>query len=751
MIIYSQRKRSSSSGQMLILTAFFVFILFVLAFSLFQLIPVEFNSALRTRQAIAGEIATSSGFKDAVAWLKSQSGDLVLRNQELEEYYNSDSNNPRVDLGNSWAYKAKIYENPSGYTLYDIVSTAYFDGQPIRQARATVSAIGYQEYALFIDQWNSDEQIFGMEPGLLQGPFHTNSFFRLGHAKLNSVYDFDEPFVSGDYARLTHAKSYKISGNDGYSDGNKYFEGGGTEVTDYSHLPYQPSGADQDRTKKVVEGGTANMRQTETIPLPEHAARLRALATDAGPGHPAFDFDPEFGTGFAVAEANGKVTGGILVKGAVNIALSLDDRGNQIQSLTQSISDKGYEYSYLDTVAKFTYETRTIPAGETAEEWYRETIQVEEEQIVGYEDGVELVSETKVIGYKILNGISVPIKETVQVEKPVKKPILAMVKVDKDVWKARTVTLTEPKEITVRVPDGTEEVTRKAIVSEAEYTANPSQYPDARVVQLAPSSKTGAVVEVTAESGFNGALLGQSVSASKGQTVVVDYDGNVSIKDGSLNGVTFVEGNVDGLSGVSKGAVSDSSGGQKYAGRYIVANPLLSGKMKITGDLLNFYDGSDSDLKDPTSPFTLKRGKLNPNGDHGLGLIAQTVEVRPDSHQPTINPARLLSNDDDQKDYLDIYAQILAGRARKDSDESVGGFGVDPDSLKADARTAMYAFRLFGGIVESQAYPWNDGVARGFKGKLTFNPATAFALPNFPKTNKEIRTLRYTDHFRSQP
>lgn len=739
------RPSSRPRGLVLILTAFFVFMLFVLALSLFQLVPVEFHSALRTRQAIAGQVVAESGFKDAVTWLKMQSANIDLPQARLDANYN---NGGRVNLGDGWAYEAHIIARASSLGIYDIVSEAFFDGAPVRETRATVTRGSFAQYALFIDNWDPNH-VFTMAPNSLQGPFHTNGFFRLGvPGSFAGLYDFEQPFVSGNYAYMSHAGLSQTGNGMEYNDGNEYYHQPGASavlVDNPDILPYNNSGPIVSRMRSIVEGGSGNLQKTDRISLPSSAADLQLRAMDGGPGAPPFAFPADIEVGFAVAANDGQVTGGILVAGDVGVTLALSPEGNQIHHLSQNIPERAFRYEYADQEPIIDYVSEQRPAGEWVDVYELRDVPVTRQVIDHYIDATVTKYRAEQRGTQLVNGISTPIIEMVPYQVTERRPV----------YKDETVTeqqyvptgrrqLEQAETVTVRRQVGTRDVTRYAIIYPDQYNANPGAYPGAIEISLNPVSKAGQVIEVTAENGFQG--LG--VSAPQGSTVVQDYDGNVTVLQGNLNGVTFVNGNVTSLKGVSKGGIGSSGDPNDFQGRYLVANPVGGHGITITGDLLNFYDGNNPELRDPASSKTLRRGKLSPNGEHGLGLVANTVQLKP-SDLSAAAPA-VLSNDDDESRYLDIYAAILAGHSLANGDVS-GGFGAHPsliDPRRGDfaGHLPLRAFRLFGGLVEANADPWNSG-GKGFAGMLTYDPAVAQALPMFPRVKEVVRTLRYTDRY----
>ena len=227
------------------------------------------------------------------------------------------------------------------------------------------------------------------------------------------------------------------------------------------------------------------------------------------------------------------------------------------------------------------------------------------------------------------------------------------------------------------------------------------------------------------------------MSAPKGSTVVQDYDGNVTVRQGNLNGVTFVDGNITSLKGISKGALSQEDPAREaFVGRYVVANPQTGGRLILSDDLLQYYGGNDSALRDPQAPMALRKGRLSPNGQHGMGIVAETVRLKPSRRQGTQH----------------LYASILAGRSLVDAQgepiddnagpRSTGGFGTHDDLLTGGG---LGQFILYGGLVEANADLWNTG-GSGLTGELIYDPAVAQALPHFPRSS-DILTLRYHDRY----
>lgn len=736
------RGKAKSRGLVLILTAFFVFVLFVLALSFFKLVPGELNSALRTRQAVAAQVVTEAGFKDAVSWLEAQPAADFLAQPRLDNDFNAAFEAAPFQLNGDWSYRVHITARPESPFLYDIKSEALFDGELMRESLATVTRSSFARYALFIDSWRSD-LIYGMTPGAITGPFHTNDFFRLGVTNSAFYNPANQPFVSGPFAYMSHART-TTQGSLGFAgDGNAYYDSAGSINANPDLVPYDATGALESRYGSIVEGGRANFQVTQNIELPYSANLLYQQAVRTEPGNPPFALPSE--VGFYLPGDDTRVTGGIYINGDVEIDLSLTPEGNQAHKLTQVIPEEAFRIEREVNRPIPLYEEVFIEpdpgATVTVPEYEQRLVTVTRQEIVGYREvtrnrTVRVQTGTRL---ELVGGIttSVPVYSDVTESFTEQVPVFDEVPVEElqTVPTGNTITLPATGQ-TVLQPTGEFQdnfVTETEIIPEDTYNANPDAYPGAQPVLLPGGRKTGQVIEVTSDEGFSG--LG--VTAGKGSTVVQDYEGNVTVRQGNLNGVTFVDGNVDKLGGVSKGALGVGPAGQEaLMGRYIVANPQSGRKLNVTDDLLNFYGGADPELRDPNTPMALRRDKLSPNSQNALGLVAEDVRLQPAGDNATMH----------------VYAAVLAGRTVQGPDGQPlmrdgrpvveGGFGTHESLL---ASGGLKEFRLYGGLVEANADLWNAG-GHGLTGKLTYDPAVADGLPLFPRA-ADILTLRYTDHY----
>jgi hypothetical protein len=743
-MMLTTRKDRKKRGQVLLLTAFFIFVLFTLALAFFKLVPMELNSALRTRQTVSAQLVADSGIREARVWLQRQDPSRSLTNLVLEDEFNRTTRELPVPMGNTWdaeaspedvvgdwSYGVTLARNPTNPFAFDAVSTCYFDGEPMRQSRATLARENFSRYALFIDRWG-DDLFMTASPGAIQGPFHTNDFFKL-FVPSDFYGTAPDSFVTGSDGVMTHAGSTSEGGLDFVpetGDGNAYYDSSGTANSNEATVPYDEDGEINDRYDTLVRGGRSNLNSSEHIVMPYDADELMSQALGVTDLSTATFFSE---VGIHVPHDSSGVTGGIFLIGSAKVKLSLDSSGNQVHTFTQDIPEDAFAYEteedyYVDIWGDV---DRHIPEGGTYNVKVTSSEQVDVRRQTGSETRTTTVTERVPTGRRLSSGggggTSVGGFETTY--RNVSRTVERSVPVYDTVQETRQVTRTESR--TVTNPDGMdvtewrvvdrEQHTRIVthVVSEDDYESNPGAYPGAWPIELPPVPQTATVTEI---------------DGANPKTVLVDYEGETHEYDGALNGVTFVDGNVTALEGVSKGARDMNFPDEEiYQGRYIVANPgfASAGKMTITDDLLQFYDGDDPGLRGDT-PKTLKIGELSPSSEHSLGLVSKETRMRPS-----------------RNNILNMYAIILAGRslpgtATEDSPPDVeGGFGSDNSIMNGGY--GFNTFNLFGGLVQANQMRWHQN-GGGMSGKLTYDPAVARDLPRFPRSNR-VTTLRYADRY----
>ena len=748
------RKDNRRRGQVLIMTAFFIFVLFTLALAFFKLVPLELNSALRTRQTVQAQMIADSGVREARVWLQRQDPGRVLTDAVLEDEFNRTTRDNPIPLGNTfnpdaddaarrgdWSYTVSLTRNTTNPFAFDAVSTCYFDGKPVRQVRATLARENFSRYALFIDRWN-DDLLMLASPGAVQGPFHTNDFFKL-IIPAGFYGSSTDSFVSGVDGVMTHAGATSEGGLDYVTetgDGNAYYDGSNPNANSSEDaVPYNEDGEINSRYENIVRGGRSNLNSTEHVILPYNADELMIQslgAQDAGSATVPSE------VGLYVPEDGGAVKGGIYLVGSAGIDLSIDPAtGDQIHTFTQTIPEDAFAFPTEEEYQHPVYGnvSRTLDVGDSYSIRVPVTQNVNRQVQTGTEIRTETITEQVPTGRRLVTGgggTTVAQYETTYrtvtrtVEREV--PVFDTVSEQQTVFVSQPVTISDPNDPMIgqtvdsyellRHETRTRPVTR--IISEDDYQANPNAYPDAYPIELPGTPQVATVREV---------------DGPNPKTIVDPYDPDEPTYelDGALNGVTFVDGNITSLKGTSKGTKDMRFPDEnKYQGRYIVANPAFgsAGKMTITDDLLQYYDGDDPDLRG-TQPRTLKVGELSPASEHSLGLVSKETRLK---------PAR--------NDVLNMYAVIIAGRSingtgSDDTPPNVeGGFGSD-DSIMNGGYGAN-TFNLFGGLVQANQMLWQRN-GNGMSGNFKYDPAVAGDLPRFPRSNR-VMTLRYADRHVSE-
>lgn len=733
-------KRTRHRGSILIIAALFTFLCLLAAFTLFKVLPVEYNSAKKSRLDGRAHYTADAGVKDALTWLESQPRTRVLSESTLAEF--NDSFGQRREVGTDWETEVTIERIESGH--FGITSEAFYRSDKVREIKAQVALKNFSGYALFIDHWPLDGQgetalVYNLGQNLLTGPFHTNDFFVLAHQDQAGFNGSGEPFVSGPYAVMTHSRTTDFLGSDltdFQGDGNAYVSNfnGATPVynTSAAHVPFDTDGALEDRYERVVEGGRGNLGQIEPILFPDTAidrdgTPLREKARGLG----NTEFQGRIDTGVYVPRKNnGEVYGGVYVVGDSELSLRLDDNGNQVQRFSQThLAETFVETETVEvTSPRYIRQERTTPPA-----FVEEVRQVPGTRrvIVGYESHTVTTTD----------GITQPVQTPVYGEEAIMTQELVSVPYDPDIhgtgpFYEYVEDLDNPHVYDTVVTNP---------ISEDEYDP---ENPNHEIQYQEAGDRVYEVVEVTEDSGYQIApgleIEGGSSNVAKENTVFIDYaEGKAVVSQGNLNGVTFADGNIESLGGTVKGSVKDGPQGHAFSGKTIAVAPEFGKKVTITNHLRQFYDRNDS-LQGPN--LTLKDGELPPSAQHSLGLIGHDVELGPNFQTDESSP-------------LTIYAVILAGRGlyhqdgtpvEEDDDFHVtsGGFGTADSLLSPDSDLSIGRFRLYGGIIEANARPWFEapfGTLRGLEGELIFDPAAASGLQDFPST-RTFRVVRYSEY-----
>lgn len=740
-------RRNRRRGQVLLMTAFMIFVLFTLALSFFRLVPMEMNSALKTKQALSAQVIADSGIKEAKVWLEAQSPERVLTQAVLDSDFNAASTGAPINLGDNftddtqnavsrWRYDVVMTKNLTSPFAYDVVSTCYFEDSPMRQVRATLARENFSRYALFIDQWDSD-LLMEVRPGAVSGPFHTNDHFRL-FVPPGYYGTTGDSFVTGANGVMTHAGSTSdgtlpFVGTSG--DGNAYYNSSSpTPNNAAATVPYNASGQIASRYESIVRGGRTNLSATEHVVLPYSADELYIQALGA---QDQTSVSAPSEVGLYIPNTSNNVDGGIFVVGDVDIDLSIDGNGDQLHTFTQAIPIEYYRWDEEEQYQQPVYGNvpRTLALGSRYQQNTTSNQTVDVQRVVGYQTETRTTTRQVQTGQRYVSGSGSgttvgswqPVYQTVTDTSEVQVPIYDTVQEQRSVTSTSTVTITDPNDpligTTVDSYEVVDHVTatrlRAVTIDKEVYEANPNAYPLAQKAFRPGPPKTATVTEVAGPSP---------------RTILVDYEGVRHDLTGALNGVTFVDGDIASIKGVSKGAQDTNfPDGDVFQARYIAANPAIGakGNLTIVDDLLQYYDGDDSSLQG-TLANTLLPGESSPNSQHGLGLVARNMKLR---------PAR--------GDELNIYGVLLAGRSIRGTENAdgipnvEGGFGADESIMNSGY--GMNTFNLYGGLVQANQRLWQrDG--HGINGNLVYDQAVAGDLPRFPRSNL-VTTLRYADRY----
>lgn len=725
-------------GSILILASLFTFLTLLLAFTLFKVLPVEYNAAQKSRIDIAGHYAIDAGVKDAVAWIESRPQGTEINETALAEF--NAAFGGVNELVNNWTYSVNIELIEVGH--YGVTSEAFFRGEKVREAKVQLIREGFAQYALFIDHWQNEDApagsalpVYFMGENQLTGPFHTNDFFVLGHKTDNYFDDGGASFVSGPFARMTHAGATDILGDGvpGESDGNAYVTE--ADPTNYNTsadtVPYNEDGAIEQRYQRVVEGGRGNLGKVAPIFFPNTAQdNMGVDLREKARGDIPFTGILDRGVYLATSESF-ETTGGVYVVGNSDVELTLDANGNQVQKILQ----EHIENAYFEVEEVEVERPRYVPEEVTTPpEFVNEVIIVPETQlvIVGYNEDVIVAGD----------GITTTVQTPIYEEQIVDVPQVVSVPYDPELHGLG------PWTIYVEDEDNPIVYTTSILnqIPEEEYD------PEIHIIQPQPAGdRLYEVVEVTEDAGYQvpAGFTIEGVGGAnvpKDHTVFLDHEElKAVVSSGNLNGVLFVDGNIDSFKGTTKGAVTDGPDGHTYSGRTVVAAPELGKNIQITGDLLRFYNGG-GDIQGPNK--TLKPGEIPSNDAHSLGLIGHDVEINVGYQTNDTNP-------------LNLYAVILAGSGKYDPSGNPildsdgrhivsGGFGANPSRLDTNP-LLVGRFHLYGGLIEGNARPWfeapNGVDLEGYEGTLIYDPA-AVGLQNFPATytTKVVRYSEYTDY-----
>ncbi len=729
--LHNNRKRGAS---ILLLSFFFMIVLFTLASALFQIIPAEFHAASRAHVDVESHYVANSGIQHTLSWLEKKMEDFSKDQKEtnLPDYNTGTASSPTFTNINNflsgingtsitgkpdWTTEISIEPlqdslgQKHGFEprLYSVRSTAFFKGKPIRSIDVLLRQRTFASFALYTAETDPQSKfVINGKPHIF-GPVHTNDYFRF--EAVPGLWG--NPNAQAYFTDVvSHAGSFS-----GSPDGNEWI-GGKTNAPE--------TNSDGGGYDKVFSKGRDGLRLKNQIELPQSTGDLISetwpLSSTAVPTD----------LGAHLAEEGGVMKGGLYIEGDLHkLHMTLDSSGNQkIQAIKNN-----------DVVGKIWDPNKTKTVNDTS--------RPKDRVVTDYSNCIEYwPADTGSTGG--VNGGAV------------------------NNCKKYGTTLTW---WTKQVPDpGYVNIKghREDIVYEV--TEAPVSYVDETGAnKTAPVGSTLLIQRLNEQDDVTGAWSGWKTVSTK-------------VADGQPNGTIYVNGNIgirtdnengeNGLYGIAKGNaikggasatsvdasgfVVDSAGNRQYLNKTIVT-PLNKG-INLAGDLLQFnqakFDankGINFESK-VNNVFNWTKAALNPgrtdvngepdpelspNNDHVLGLVTRDVWMkgRKSAHS---------SNGNDG--FNDIYAVILAGVMDNKGNVS-GGFGTWYQQ-RDHVNDGLGKFRVIGGVIqgttdnnfgENQAYThyWANGSV-GYEASMFYDiEATRQRLfPTYP----EFRVVRYLEN-----
>jgi hypothetical protein len=304
--------RAHQRGSILVMSIFFLLILFLAASSFLVLLPVESRATQRTERLSAAALTADAGINESLAWLRFQlaPNGAPAREPMAAGVYPNDAGRT-TDLGNGWTYRWSLVADsetfPNGshpIRAYTIVSKAFKNGVIVREARAEVIQESLSHYAELYDYWPSNlVKPLRSTSAPAGGPVHVNDVLRMwipeGSAFWSS--DGDAVFSHG----ITASGTYSSQDGFAYYQGNWY-------GSNSDKKPYNDAGPIASRYARMAEGGRDNVTSgAGDVPLPTNSFQLR----DASWGFSSSNPIPS-SAGVYLNEVDGHVQG-IYIEGDV--------------------------------------------------------------------------------------------------------------------------------------------------------------------------------------------------------------------------------------------------------------------------------------------------------------------------------------------------------------------------------------------------------------------------------------------------
>ena len=574
-------------GSILVMSIFFMLILFIVASAFLVLLPTEHRAAQRSEVQTKGALVADAGVSEAISWLRFQIAppDGSDSNEPMASGVYPDESRRTREMGDSWVYRWELIPDeqtfPNGSNpirAYTIVSKAFRNGTLVREARAEVIQKSLSYYDALYDNWPSN-LVMGISSNSAPtgGPVHANDILQLWIKDGGSYWD------SAGEPKFTHgltASGVYDTGSDGFA----YYKGN-LAGSDANFIPYDDDGPINSRYNRLAAGGRDSMVSgASEVNLPSNTFSLR----DAAWGFDAPQALPS-GSGVHLNEVDGALQG-IYVNGYVE-EMELGYGGSQ-------------------------------PAGPgTANYGNNSWVKIEQTG-----DGLNSIDTHEAVTVITLDEAPIPLP-------------------------------------------------------------------------------AGTIV--------NGDTLGANTTYQPGTTLVRNADGEFEYFGSELNGVIYVNGDVNDLWGVNKGrrtitVEGDADAGVRHSVRIGGKEDDSTGEFSISAGEKGLiqYGVTDEDGD----------GVLDPpeTGDNVLGIVAHTVSIAAelkhndqwDTSHPSDNP-------------LYLYAVVLGGITGDG-----GGYGVE----EYDSGNSGYAYR-FGSRIVVDARAWGTTSGHGLNSGNTFYDEEAAIQP----------------------
>ena len=278
----------------MILSLFFMLVLFIAASSFIVLIPVETRAALRSERQIGGAYAAEAGVSDAIQFAQTRlNPNSNSSNNSVEPLasgvYPSVAERT-IQVDDEWAYRwelsadAETFPNGSnpirGYTVR---SVAFRNGTAEREVVANIIQEPLTRFQVLYDTWPNN--IFlparnGDEPFV--GPVHANEIMNLWVPEGLSYWDnngddVDRRFIGG----VSTAGSFTDSGDGfGWRLGNYSGNRPATaSIVNPALIPYDENGPIEARYSRLAEGGRDDViAGTDRVELPTNTFSIEEAA-----------------------------------------------------------------------------------------------------------------------------------------------------------------------------------------------------------------------------------------------------------------------------------------------------------------------------------------------------------------------------------------------------------------------------------------------------------------------------------------